>query len=133
MLVVGPLSAAAVRISRAGLPLGKTCLSLTSRAVSSKATETPFTSRACPDSGALEEVSHDHRLGRAKRAKPGPLCDPLPGGRDAVDLLAGAPDPAGARAGQARGEEEDAEGRRSASSIPTRMVDETRLGGSWRR
>ena len=42
----GPLSAAAARISRAGPPPGNTCLSLTSRAVSSKATETPFTSRA---------------------------------------------------------------------------------------
>ena len=30
-------------------PAGKTCLSLTSRAVSSKATETPFTSRTRPD------------------------------------------------------------------------------------
>ena len=37
-------------------PAGKTCLSLTSRVVSSKATETPFTRRACPDSGALEEA-----------------------------------------------------------------------------
>jgi hypothetical protein len=37
------------------LPVGKTCLSLTSRAVSSIATETPFTSRARPYSGALDE------------------------------------------------------------------------------
>jgi hypothetical protein len=39
-------------------PAGKTCLSLTSRAVSSKATETPSTSRARLDSGVLEEVRH---------------------------------------------------------------------------
>jgi hypothetical protein len=32
---------------------GKICLSLTSRAVSSKATETPFTSMACLDFGGL--------------------------------------------------------------------------------
>jgi hypothetical protein len=56
--------------------VARTRLSLTSRAVSSKATETPFTSKACPDSGALEEVSHDHRAGRAKRAKPGRAVTP---------------------------------------------------------
>src|SRR5204863_5787128 len=41
-------------------PAGKTCLSLTSRAVSSKATEAPFTTRVCPDfAGASDEVTHD--------------------------------------------------------------------------
>jgi hypothetical protein len=35
--------------SLAQAPAGKTCLSLTSRAVSSKATETPFTSRTRPN------------------------------------------------------------------------------------
>lgn len=39
----GPLSAADARLSRAGPRVGKEYLSLTSRAVSSKATETPFT------------------------------------------------------------------------------------------
>jgi hypothetical protein len=35
--------------SLARAPAGKTCLSLTSRAVSSKATETPFTGRTRPN------------------------------------------------------------------------------------
>ena len=44
MVSNGPLSAATAR-TLAQAPAGNTCLSLTSRAVSSKATETPFTSR----------------------------------------------------------------------------------------
>jgi hypothetical protein len=54
MLDVGPLSAATARASRAGLHWARPAFSLTSRAVSSKATETPSNSRARPDSGVLE-------------------------------------------------------------------------------
>ena len=84
-------------------PAGKTCLSLTSRAVSSKATETPFTTRACPDfAGASHEVTHDESTERYPN--PGALRDTLLGGRESVDLLAGAHDHARPGAGEAHRE-----------------------------
>ena len=46
--------------SLAQAPLGTACLSVTSTAVSSTATETPFTKRTCPHPESSWEVSHDH-------------------------------------------------------------------------
>src|SRR5437763_3930022 len=72
-------------------PAGKTCLSLTSRAVSSKATETPFTTWVRPDfAGASNEVMYDDSTERYPY--PGALRDTLLGGRESVDAPAGAHD-----------------------------------------
>jgi hypothetical protein len=46
--------------SLAQAPLGTACLSLTSTAVSSTATETPFTNRTCPIRESSWEACHDH-------------------------------------------------------------------------
>src|SRR5689334_15753442 len=78
----------------------ETCLSLTSRAVSSKATEKPYTTRACPDfAGAPDGVTYDESTER--HPHPGPLRDTVLGGRGSGNLRAGAHDQARARAGGA--------------------------------